>query len=198
MRAPTAAIALLLAGALAGCSTASGGLLDDYNAGDDGGNYVSGDGTTTAIVAENRGEPIEFAGETELGDAVSSEELLGRVVLVNFWYSTCPPCRIEAPDLERLHLDYLDDEVTFLGVNVRDDAATTRTFAAEFGITYPSIVDAATNDVQLAFAGKIAPNAVPTTLVLDREGRVAARISGLVSDPGLLAQFIDDALAEEL
>ena len=150
------------------------------------------------IVAENRGEPIEFAGETELGDAVSSEELLGRVVVVNFWYSTCPPCRIEAPDLERLHLDYLDDEVTFLGVNVRDDAATTRTFAAEFGITYPSIVDAATNDVQLAFAGKIAPNAVPTTLVLDREGRVAARISGLVSDPGLLAQFIDDALAEEL
>ena len=83
MRAPTAAIALLLAGALAGCSTASGGLLDDYNAGDDGGNYVSGDGTTTAIVAENRGEPIEFAGETELGDAVSSEELLG--MLRNMW-----------------------------------------------------------------------------------------------------------------
>ena len=197
MRATAVGLALVLALALAGCSSASGGLLDDYNAGDDGGNYVSGDGTTTAIAVENRDDAIKFAGETEWGDTVSSDDLRGEVVVVNFWYSTCPPCRIEAPDLEQLHLDYLDDEVTSLGVNVRDDAATTRTFAAEFGITYASIVDAANNDVQLAFAGKIAPNAVPTTLVLDREGRVAARISGLVSDPGLLAQFIDGALAED-
>lgn len=193
-RARAAGLALIAALALAGCTPQAGGLLDDYNRGDAGGDYISGDGTTTAILPANRGEPISFAGPTDTGADFSSDP--GGVTVVNFWYADCPPCRIEAPDLEALHQEYLGPEVTFVGVNVRDDAARAQSFAAEFDVSYPSIIDAASNDVQLAFAGTVAPNAVPTTLVLDRQGRVAARISGIVSDPGLLARFIDDALAE--
>lgn len=192
MRRAAAAIAVVAVLGLAGCSGESGGLLDDYDRG--GGGYISGDGTV--FVPEEPGEPVDFAGETDQGTTISSEELRGGVAVVNFWYAACPPCRVEAADLEELHREYADAGVAFVGVNVRDAAATARTFADEFGVTYPSILDAESNDVQLAFAGQVAPNAVPTTLVLDREGRVTARISGLVSDPALLATFIDDALGE--
>ena len=84
----------------------------------------------------------------------------------------------------------------FIGVNVRDTGATATAFADEFGITYPSILDAATSDVQFAFAGKAAPNAVPTTIVLDRDGRMASRILGRIPSQGTLAALIDTALAE--
>ena len=84
-----------------------------------------------------------------------------------------------------------------MGVNVSDTAETSLTFADEFGIPYASVVDATTAGVQLAFAGSVPPNAVPTTLVVDREGRVAARISGLVRDPSILAAMMDSVIAEE-
>jgi len=190
---PLVALALVTA-VLAGCTAESGGLLD----GSPGeGDYTSSDGSTATFSQERRGEPVEFEAEGEDGAPISAERLRGKVVVLNFWYADCPPCRLEAPDLQALHESYVDDgDVIFLGVNVRDTAARARSFTEEFAITYPTILDAADNAVQLAFAGKVAPNAVPTTLVLDRDGRVAARISGLVSDPGLLATLIDDALNE--
>jgi len=188
-----AAAAALALAVLAGCQPQGGGLLD----GSPGeGDYVSTDGSTTAILPENRGEPAEFEAALEDGTPVSAEGLRGQVVVLNFWYADCPPCRIEAADLEGVHREFADAEVAFLGVNVRDTANRARSFTDEFGVTYPTILDAADNAVQLAFVGSVSPNAVPTTLVLDRQGRVAARVSGLVSDPGLLATFIDDALAE--
>jgi len=86
--------------------------------------------------------------------------------------------------------------VQFVGVNVRDQAGTAQSFADAFGVTYPSFLDADGGEIQLAFAGEIAPDAVPTTLVLDRQGRIAARIVGRL-DKSILNTLISDAVAEQ-
>ncbi len=190
-----AALALVAAVALAGC-TATDPLAELYREGT-GQGYISGDGAYTLFAPEERAAPIEFEGEIETGETVSSDDYRGDVLVVNFWYAGCPPCRLEAPDLEALAQQFADEGVTFLGVNIRDQAATALSFAEEFGVTYPSVIDTNDGRVQLAFAGQVAPNAVPTTLVLDREGRVAARIAGLVSEPSVLRSMIADTLAEE-
>jgi len=175
--------------ALTGCAGGS----DSTNA--NGQNYVSGDGTVSEFAPANRGEPIEFAADTDLGEAVSAEQFRGDVLVVNFWYASCPPCRREAPWLEELYQQFLPEGVQFLGVNVRDSAATSRAFAEAFAITYPSVIDDQA-DVTAAFAGIASPSAVPTTVVLDPKGRPAARIVGLI-EPSTLEALIEAVLAED-
>ena len=178
---------------LAAC-TASDPLAEQYGGGTDQG-WVSGDGSTVELPPDARGEPVVFEGVDEQGDPISSGDYLGDVYVVNFWWAACPPCRVEAPDLVAVAEDYAD--VPFLGVNTQDGPGQALTFAEEFGVPYPSILDADDAAVQLAFAGSgMPPNAVPSTLVLDREGRVAARISGLVRDASILAAMIDRVLEE--
>ncbi len=183
-----AATALLLTG----CTTENDALADQYLNGDNKG-YISGDGTVTEIPEADRGEPVEFAGTDEDGEPVSSADYAGEVLVVNFWYAGCAPCRAEAPDLQKLSADYEGKGASFLGVNVRDQAATAKAFSENYGIGYPSVVDT-DGALQLAFAGKISPKAVPTTLVLDKEGRVAARIVGRVSEPSILDTLITSSL----
>ena len=189
----TAAVLLCTAMLLSGCS--ADGLADQYRAGSDK-NYVAGDGSVTEIAADSRGTAITFEGQLETGDTVSSKDLAGQVLVINFWYAGCPPCRAEASDLEALHTKYEDAGVQFLGVNVRDQAGTAVEFARTFGVTYPSILDVDSGAVQLAFSGSVAPNAVPTTLVLDRTGRVAARVLGRIN-ASVLDTLIADTLAED-
>ncbi len=179
---------------LAGC-TSSDPLAEQYREGT-GQGYISGDGAYTVIAAADRREPVEFSGAVESGETVSSDDYRGDVLVVNFWYAGCPPCRLEAADLETLAQRFEPDGVSFLGVNIYDQAPTALSFANEFGVTYPSILDVNDGSVRLAFAGQVAPNAVPTTLVLDQQGRVAARISGLLTEPSVLRSMITDVLAE--
>ena len=190
----TATAAALVVVALAGCSNDP--LAQQYADGS-GQGYVSGDGAYTEIPLNARGEVIPYTGTTEAGDTVSNTDFAGEVYVVNFWYAGCPPCRLEAKDLKEASEEY--PEVKFLGVNVSDTAAGAITFAKEHEIAYPSIIDVQTNSVQLAFAGQgaVAPNAVPVTLIMDREGRVAGRISGLIRDKSILTAMIDTVLAEE-
>jgi thiol-disulfide isomerase/thioredoxin len=178
--------------ALAGCA-ANEPLADQYSSGS-GQGYISGDGAYTELPPDARDAPIVFDGTDEQGEAVSSDDFAGQVYVVNFWYAGCPPCRLEAPDLVSLDEEYA--EVPFLGVNTIDGPDVALTFAKEFGVEYPSVLDADTASVRLAFAGQVAPNAVPTTLVLDREGRVAGRISGLIRDRSILAAMIDTVLED--
>src|SRR5699024_10848219 len=98
--------------------------------------------------------------------------------LVNFWYASCAPCRVEAPDLANLGQEFADD-VALIGVNVRDAADTAADFERNFGMDYPSI-EGRDGKVLLDFADYVPPQAVPTTLILDAEGRVAARVLGAV------------------
>lgn len=173
---------------LAGCS-APDQLALDYGSGGNK-NYVAGDGSILEIPAENRGEPIVFAGVTESGADVSSEDYRGQTLVVNFWAGYCAPCRAEAPDLENLSQKWADRGAKFLGVNTYDEAAGMQAFARNYGVTYPSVVDVHTGTVQLAFAGTVAPSALPTTIVLDAEGRVAARILGQIQSASILDAII--------
>ncbi|GGI42993.1 thiol-disulfide isomerase [Cnuibacter physcomitrellae] len=183
----TAAILVLSA-----CTTDS--LSDQYRSGDQKG-YIAGDGSVLEIPQEQRSEPIVFGGSTDDGSAIDSATYLGNVLVVNFWYAACAPCRYEAPDLEATYQAYRDEGVQFIGVNVRDQQATAREFANTFGVSYPSVIDTDAS-AQLAFAGQVAPNAVPTTLVLDTRGRVAARILGRILDVSTLEALIDRVLEE--
>jgi thiol-disulfide isomerase/thioredoxin len=182
---------VLLVG-ITGCS--SDPLAEQYRAGS-GKNYIAGDGTITEIAPENRTEPITFSGLSEGGATLSSDQYLGNVLVVNFWYAGCAPCRAEAPLLQEAFLAAEPNGVGFIGVNVRDQPATVATFDKTFGITYPSIVDV-DGQAQLSFASNVPPNAVPTTLVLDREGRVAARILGQLANTSILTTLVTDISAE--
>lgn len=196
MRRPVGRLAAVLVAAsflLSGC--ASDPLAEQYREGSSKG-YIAGDGSVTEIPAAERGEPVTFSGTTESGDVVSSDDYAGEVVVVNFWYASCAPCRAEAPDLQALHEEFEGNGARFLGVNVRDQAANAVAFNESFDITYPSVIDVTDGSVQLAFSANIPPNAVPTTLVLDESGRVAARILGQVREPSILKTLIRDAIAE--
>lgn len=188
--------AVALGVVLVGCTGGSDDLARQYGDGTTE-NYISGDGAVTEIAPDDRGEPIEFEATTDEGDVVARSDHEGEVVVLNFWYASCPPCRAEAPALEEVASSYADQGVQFLGVNVRDQADTARAFARTFDVSYPSVVDADTGTVQLALAGTIAPNSVPTTLVLDRQGRVAARILGAIDGTSILDTLVRDTLAEQ-
>jgi len=193
---PLLAAASLLAATsllLAGC--ASDPLAEEYRTGSQK-NYVSGDGTVTEVPIADRAAPVDFEATTDTGETVSSADYRGQVLVLNFWYAACPPCRKEAPILQELNETFADD-TAFLGVNVRDQADTSKNATEEWGITYPSVVDANDGNMLLAYAGTVAPNAVPTTLVIDKQGRVAARYLGLLDSTSILKTLISDAIAED-
>ncbi|NUU06809.1 TlpA disulfide reductase family protein [Leifsonia sp. C5G2] len=179
---------------LAGC-TADDSLAKQYRSGS-GQNYIAGDGTVSEYAAANRGEPVSFAGTLQDGTKVSSSDYAGKVLVVNFWYAGCPPCRVEAPDLQSLSQKYAAQGVDFLGVNLYDSAQTAASFEKDKGVTYPSVLDRDTGSVLLAFSKTVPPKATPTTLVVDKKGRVAARILGAIPGKSILDTLISDAVAE--
>lgn len=178
--------------ALAGCGAQEDSLAAQARAGDDK-NYIAGDGSVNEYLPESRGPKVSLTGSLFSGESVSSGDWAGKVVVLNFWYAACAPCRKEAPDLAALDKDFRDQGVLFYGVNVRDDAPTAAAFERTFGVGYPSIDDS-DGGILLAMTTYVPPRAVPTTLVLDREGRVSARILG-ISEKGTLKALIVSALA---
>ena len=193
-RAGAALLALSLVGALAACTNDP--LAEQYRAGDNKG-FVAADGFTFVEIPESeRTEPVEFEGVLDIGGTTSSAEYAGDVVVVNFWYAACAPCRVEAPVLEEVNAEFAGDGVQFLGVNLYDGAETSRAFAGTYGVTYPSALAIEDGSIKLAFAGQTPLSAVPVTLVLDREGRVAARLIGLIAEPSILSTIVRD-VAEE-
>lgn len=190
------AAAIVSVSLLSGCATSSEQLAEQWIDGEDTG-FISGDGSVESIPVSQRGEPVTFSGPATDGETREWGEYLGEVVVVNFWYAGCPPCRAEAPDLVEVANAYANQGVRFLGVNTRDDAAQARMFEQEFAVPYPSLLDTQNAAaVQRAFAGSVPLNAVPTTLVLDREGRVAHRILGQLTDASILETMINETLAE--
>lgn len=188
-----AASALVLSLALAGCATDT--LAKQYTDGSAKG-YTSGDGTVRFEKVADRDAPVKFSGTSDSGTKISSSAYKGKVLVLNFWYAGCPPCRKEAPILTDAFADYSPKGVDFLGVNTFDQSGTARAFADRFRVEYPSIIDANDSAVQFAFAGNIMPNAVPTTLIIDTSGRVAGRISGLIRDKSELSTILDAVLKE--
>jgi len=177
---------------LAGCTQDP--LAQQYREGSSK-NYIAGDGTVTEFAKAERPSFSEWSGETESGLSLKSDSLLGSVVVMNWWYAACAPCRAEAPDLAALSKEFEGKGVQFVGVNVRDTAETALAFDRRFGITFPSVMDAQTGAVSLAFTGVVSPAAVPTTLVIDKDGKVASRILGRI-DASILRTLIESVVAE--
>lgn len=146
------------------------------------------------ISPEERGDPIALAGRTLTGGDLDLAQWRGEVVVVNVWGSWCTPCREEAPDLARVYRDTRHLPVQFLGIDVRDGLEPARAFVHRYGIGYPSLFDRAGSSLR-AFEGVIPVSAVPSTVVLDRAGRVAAANVGKI-DARTLRRLVDDVLAE--
>jgi thiol-disulfide isomerase/thioredoxin len=170
-RLAAALVTVLLAGALAGCSSS-----DTGGSGDQG--YVAGKGIITTLKAADRKVPGAVSGTTLDGRQVSLSDYRGKVVVVNVWGSWCPPCRAEAPMLAAAARDLSGQGVVFLGINSRNpEQAGPKAFERRYRIPYDSIYDPDGRTL-LAFRGTLTPNSIPSTVVLDRQGRVAASVIG--------------------
>src|SRR5450759_3778509 len=123
---------------------------------------------------------------TLAGQKLSLASYRGNVVVINFWGSWCPPCRQEAPALGSLARRLRSRDVRFLGVDIQDNPSGAQAFMRTFSITYPSLNDPS-DEIALAFRGTVPPAGIPTTLLIDRSGRIAARIIGGASYVGLKA-----------
>ncbi len=157
--------------------------------------YISGDGNIETIAVADRKKPVEVTGTTLDNKQWSSRDVLGKVAVLNLWASWCPPCETEAPDLKKAAEDIAAAEkpVAFMGINYRDNPDSGRSTTARWGIPFPSLDDPAGKTI-LALQGKV--TSPPTTIVLDRTGRIAARVSGPVT-ASTLSGLVDDVLAEQ-
>ncbi len=150
--------------------------------------YVSGDGAVTEWAVGERPGPLELTGTGIYGGTLDVADYRGQVVIVTTWYAACPPCRAEAPDL--VELDAVDG-VSVVGVNVRDDADTIKAFQRTYAVTYPSLMG--TDGTAVAQLQElIAVRAVPTALILDADGYVAARAVGRI-EPSTLRALVESA-----
>lgn len=176
---------------LVGCApTVRGGWTESGDAA----GYVSGDSSVTVWDRVERPGPVAVSGTAYSGETVDTAALLGDVVVLNTWYAACPPCRAEAPDLVDLANDYAADGVHVFGINSTDAPGAAQAFERTFELPYPSVHD--TDGAAIAALQGVVPvQAVPTTVVLDRDGKVYARILGL-AQRSTLRGLVDDALAE--
>ncbi|OKK21106.1 redoxin domain-containing protein [Streptomyces sp. CB00455] len=200
-RSPSGRASLLTAVAVAGimtltsCSGPGGG----DKASGSGGNYVTGVSGLSTVAKGERTEAPGLDGETVDGKALDTTTLKGKVVVLNVWGSWCPPCRGEAKYFAQVSKELADagKDVAFVGINTRDNSKQNATaFEETYGITYPSLYDP-DGKLMLRFPkGTLNPQAIPSTIVLDKEGRIAARTLVAINAEQLRS-MIDPLLAEK-
>jgi thiol-disulfide isomerase/thioredoxin len=186
-RTATAVVALAGAALLAGCSNGTSG-----GAGNTG--YVSdGVGVTAIAVSQRVAAPV-LSGTTLDGQKLSLGQYKGDVVVVNVWGSWCGPCREETPALEETYQKYQAQGVRFLGINTRDINAAALAFDHTMNVTYPSLQDP-DETLLLQFKAMLPPADIPSSVIVDRSGKVAVRVLGPVTEPQL-AQQLDTVLSK--
>lgn len=174
---------------LSACTSAA----SDLQAGN-GRGFVSTDGSAQVLEVADRPSMPDLTGTTLEGDSVALSDFSGDVVVLNLWASWCAPCRAEAPSLQEVYDDQRKDGVQFLGINTRDDEDAAAAFQRSFGITYPSLDDDG-GQIELVVADVVPLTGIPWTVIVDREGRVAARVLGEVSY-SQLSELVGDIAAE--
>ncbi|AYV29199.1 TlpA family protein disulfide reductase [Streptomyces sp. CJ_13] len=190
--------AVTLAGAftLAACGDSGGG---GKSAGSAGGNYVTGPSGISTVAKADRTDAPKLDGETVDGKTLDTTTLKGKIVVLNVWGSWCPPCRAEAPNFAKVSKELADagKDVAFVGINTRDNSKQNAAgFEETFGITYPSLYDP-DGKLMLRFPkGTLNAQSIPSTIVLDREGKIAARTLVAVNEEQLRS-MIDPLLAEK-
>jgi len=179
---------LVAAALLAGCGQSSG-----EGPGDQG--FVSGDGSIVVLPESERAAAPILSGDLLSGGQLSTDDLRGAVVVLNVWASWCAPCRAEAADLQAVWDATAEGGVQFVGLNTRDSDAAAAGFVRTYGLTYPQLLDP-DGRLQLLFRDTLPPQSIPSTVVLDKQGRVAGRALGAVSQSDLLA-LIEPLVLEE-
>jgi thiol-disulfide isomerase/thioredoxin len=175
-------------------TAATASACTDAN-GTDGKEYVAGDGVVIEIPADQRGKPVELSGETLTGDRLDLADRRGSVVVVNVWWAGCPPCRKEAPLLVDA-ADELAGGGTIVGIDIRDSSKDNAlAFERSFDVTYPSIYDPGSTQL-LNFPPPFNPRDMPSTVVLDAQGRVAALIRGEIPSKLTLLDLVEQAADE--
>lgn len=172
-----AIVALL---ALVGCSNGGASKAEE--------SYISGDGAVTFINSSDRIPAPAISGMTLLGTNYTYS--VGKVGIVNVWASWCSPCRAEEPALSELALMYPD--IAFIGILTRDNPVNAEAFVRKRNVPYPTLID---DSVLIGFRESLPANAIPSTVLIDKQGNVAARISGAVTVSSL-RDLIEKVLAE--
>ncbi len=172
----------MLAAVTAGCTTSGGSSTGSKG-------YITGEGVVTTIAAEDRKDAPDLRG-TRLGGGgeIALADYAGRVVVLNVWASWCAPCRAETADLVDVARDRSD--VRFLGLNVRDQEPAAEAFVRSQAVPYPSLVSQ-DGSLMLEFYGLLNLASIPSTIVVDTEGRIAALVLGQV-DAGTLRGLVTD------
>lgn len=172
MHAPALVAGALCTALLAGCT---GG-------GEPIGEQVPGVRQGVTLPAPEDREPaptdaaVQVLGEDD-GTELALSDYLGEVVVLNFWASWCGPCRTEQPELNDAAAALSDQPVAFLGVNIDDTEPNALAHVREYDIPYPSLFDPSVG--YAAEFGGVGPRSIPTTILVDHEGRVAARLFGI-------------------
>lgn len=185
MRRATAVIAALLLVAvpsLTACGSDSETSVASEQA------FVAGDGSIVEIAPDDRKPAPDLRGTTLDGEPFVLSEHRGEIVVLNVWASWCAPCRSEAPGLSQVARQTEGKGVQFVGLVTRDSEASARAFVDRFALDYPQVLDA-DGALQLQFRDNLPPQAIPSTLVIDQQGRVAARVLGEAS-PATLRSLI--------
>ena len=172
--------------AVAGCSDLEG---------TEGKTWITG-GSITEVAIADRVAPVEASGEDLDGEDLSVEEFRGKVVVLNVYASWCPPCRKEMPTVGEAAASYDEDEVVFLGVNIREASAqNAQSFLRGQDVDLRSFYDPG-SEVLLSLSDKLGPYSLPSTVVLDRDGRMAALVLGEIPSKLTLTDIVDDVVAE--
>ena len=172
---------------LSGCTT-----VDD--AGDKG--FVTGDGQVTRLAVAERDGPIDYEGEDLEGRPLSLSDYRGKPVVVVVWGSWCGPCRAEAPDVVAA-AEELEGEAEMVGLDIRDPSpANAQGFVRTFDVPYPSFYSP-DGKAMLPFRGVLTPNSIPSFVILDSEGRVAASIIGELPSRTTLVEVTEEVAAED-
>ncbi|MFH8339076.1 TlpA family protein disulfide reductase [Streptomyces sp. AM6-12] len=160
-------------------------------------NFVTGNNGISTVPVSKRTAAPDLSGPTIDGKTADVADFKGKVVVVNFWGSWCGPCREEAEYFAKVSKAYQGKGVQFVGVNTRDSSTTSAVnFEKAHGITYPNLYDP-TGKLMLRFKkGTLNPQLIPSTLVIDRHGRVAARALEALDDTSLL-KMLKPVLAEK-
>lgn len=146
----------------------------------------------TRFSAGDRAEAPALAGITIDGAYLDLASLRGKVVVLNAWASWCDPCKEELPVLAAVSNEAGPD-VEFVGLDVNDAGDDAIAMAAQYGIAYPSISDR--GGTLLGTIPGVPPGAIPSTIIIDRTGRIAARVIGRVK-PGMLEPVVADLVSE--
>lgn len=166
---------VLVALLTAGCGGATAGT----------GGFVTGDGTVTVLPVEQRQPAPLIEGTTLEGQPWRSDSITGKVIVYNVWGSWCAPCRAEAGELVAAS-QALADQAEFVGLNTRDlDPSAPKAFVRAFDVPYVNLFDP-DGALLLQFSGQLPANAIPSTLIVDAQGRIAARIIGATTQATLV------------